>query len=114
MLAGKFFNATGAAHDAIYKETSILAAQVGPVTTHYLWVIEKFVNGSDDYIAKETKQHVHIFPCHSNLFYSFNTDLQPRQLFECGFWDCSEGHLMEMEMSDMRDCPSKVSADDDM
>lgn len=58
-LASKFFSATGAARDAIHKEASVLAAQVGPVATHYLRVMEKVVaNGSKDYLAKETKRYV--------------------------------------------------------
>lgn len=60
-LASKFFSAIGsAARDAIYKEASALAAQVGPVATHYLRVMEKVANGSEDYIAKETKRYVHV------------------------------------------------------
>ena len=38
----------------------------------------------------------------------------PGRLFERGFWDCGEGHLMEMEMLDARDTPSKASSDDGM
>jgi protein SMG6 len=40
--------------------------------------------------------------------------LWPGRLFERGFWDCGEGHLMEMEMLDARDSPSEASADDGM
>ncbi|KAI0001430.1 protein disulfide isomerase [Russula compacta] len=42
-LASKFFTATGAARDAIYKEASALAAKVGPVAAHYIRVMEKVV-----------------------------------------------------------------------
>jgi len=38
----------------------------------------------------------------------------PGRPFERGFWDCSEGHLMEMEMLDVRDFPSDASVDDGM
>jgi len=56
-LASKFFSAAGAARDAVYKEASVLAAQVGPVAAHYLRVMEKAaVSSSGDYIAKETKR----------------------------------------------------------
>ena len=64
-LASKFFSATGAARDAIYKEASALAAQVGPIATHYLRVMEKVVNGSEDYITKEKKRYVHVSRCHT-------------------------------------------------
>ncbi|KAI9439976.1 disulfide isomerase [Lactarius indigo] len=55
-LASKFFVATGAARDAVYKEAVSLAAQVGPAANHYLRVMEKVVNGSEDYITKESKR----------------------------------------------------------
>jgi protein disulfide-isomerase A6 len=55
-LASKFFTATGAARDSIYKEASIFAAEVGPAATRYLRVMEKMVNGAEDYIAKESKR----------------------------------------------------------
>ncbi|KAF8501647.1 disulfide isomerase [Russula emetica] len=55
-LASKFFTATGAARDAIYKEASALAAQVGPAATHYIRVMGKVVNGTEDYFTKESKR----------------------------------------------------------
>jgi len=55
-LASKFFTATGAARDAIYKEASVLAAEVGPAATHYVRVMQKVINGSEDYIVKESKR----------------------------------------------------------
>jgi Endoplasmic reticulum protein ERp29, C-terminal domain len=58
-LASKFFAATGAARDAIYKEASALAAQVGPAATHYIRVMEKVANGTEDYFVKESKRYVH-------------------------------------------------------
>lgn len=70
-LASRFFSATGAARDAIYKEASVLAAQVGPVATHYLRVMEKVVNGSEDYIAKETKRYVHVIQFRFNALMLF-------------------------------------------
>jgi protein disulfide-isomerase A6 len=57
-LASKFFAATGAARDAIYKEASALAAQVGPAAKHYVRVMEKVVSGKEDYFAKESKRYV--------------------------------------------------------
>jgi len=53
-LATKFFVATGAARDAIYKEAVSLAAQVGPAANHYIRVMEKVAKGSEDYITKES------------------------------------------------------------
>ncbi len=61
-LASKFFVATGAARDAVYKEAVSLAAELGPAANHYLRVMEKVVNGSEDYVAKESKRYVY-FPC---------------------------------------------------
>jgi len=55
-LASKFFTATGAARVAIYKQASVLAAEAGPAAAHYLRVMEKVVNGTEDYIAKESKR----------------------------------------------------------
>jgi protein disulfide-isomerase A6 len=60
-LASKFFTATGAARDAIYKEASVLVAEVGPAATHYLRVMEKVINGTEDYITKESKRYVGLF-----------------------------------------------------
>lgn len=60
-LAIKFFATTGAARDAIYKEASTLAVEVGPAATRYLRVMEKVVNGTEDYFSKESKRYVN-FP----------------------------------------------------
>ncbi|KAI0280771.1 thioredoxin-like protein [Russula aff. rugulosa BPL654] len=55
-LASKFITATGAARDAIYKEASALAAQIGPAAKHYIRVMEKVVSGKEDYFTKESKR----------------------------------------------------------
>ncbi|KAI0303760.1 thioredoxin-like protein [Multifurca ochricompacta] len=55
-LAMKFFSAHGTTRDAVYKEASTLAAEVGPSVYHYLRVMEKVVNGTEDYITKESKR----------------------------------------------------------
>lgn len=55
-LASKFFLATGAARDAIYKEAAVLAAEVGPAASHYVRVMEKVISGKEDYIVKESKR----------------------------------------------------------
>ncbi|KAI0783773.1 protein disulfide isomerase [Abortiporus biennis] len=55
-LAAKFFDATASARDSILKEASTIAATVGPAAKHYLRVMEKVVNGSDEYLEKESKR----------------------------------------------------------
>jgi len=55
-LASKFFTATGAARDAIYKQASVFAAEIGPAATHYVRVMEKVINGKEDYVTKESKR----------------------------------------------------------
>lgn len=55
-LASQFFAATGAARDAIYKDASQLAENLGPAATHYVRVMEKVVNGSEEYVEKEAKR----------------------------------------------------------
>ncbi|ESK94635.1 disulfide isomerase [Moniliophthora roreri MCA 2997] len=55
-LATKFFVATADARDAVYKEALTLASTVGDASKHYLRVMEKVVNGSEEYLEKETKR----------------------------------------------------------
>ncbi|PCH35051.1 disulfide isomerase [Wolfiporia cocos MD-104 SS10] len=55
-LATKFLDATGEARDAIYKDAAELAAAVGPAASHYVRVMEKVVNGSEEYVEKEAKR----------------------------------------------------------
>jgi protein disulfide-isomerase A6 len=55
-LANKFFVATGEARDSIYKEASILAAQAGASSKHYLRIMEKLTNGPGEYLEKESKR----------------------------------------------------------
>ncbi|KAI0058205.1 protein disulfide isomerase [Artomyces pyxidatus] len=55
-LASKFVVATGDARDALFKEASVLAAQIGPAAKHYVRVMEKVVNGTEDYVSKESKR----------------------------------------------------------
>lgn len=57
-LASQFVAAAGEARDAIYKDASALAASVGPTASHYVRVMEKVVNGSEEYLEKETKRCV--------------------------------------------------------
>lgn len=55
-LAEKFFDAQGHARVAIFAEAEALAKTVGPAAKHYIKVMEKVVNGSEEYLAKETKR----------------------------------------------------------
>lgn len=73
-MASKFITATGAARDAIYKEASALAAQVGPAAKHYIRVMEKVVSGKEDYFTKESKRYVY-------FALSLNSDLNREPLF---------------------------------
>ncbi|KAI0947637.1 hypothetical protein AcW1_009346 [Taiwanofungus camphoratus] len=55
-LASQFYAATGAARDAIYRDASALAAAAGPAAHHYVRVMEKVVNGSEEYVEREAKR----------------------------------------------------------
>lgn len=64
-LASQFFMAAGDARTEIYKEASELAAEVGPAAKHYMRVMEKVVNGTEDYVSKESKRCVFLYlACH--------------------------------------------------
>ncbi|KAI0754039.1 protein disulfide isomerase [Daedaleopsis nitida] len=55
-LATKFFEETAAARQTLFKEASNLAATLGAGAKHYLRVMEKVVNGSEDYLEKESNR----------------------------------------------------------
>ncbi|KAI0071063.1 protein disulfide isomerase [Panus rudis PR-1116 ss-1] len=55
-LAAKFFSATGDDRQTVLKEAEVLLKKAGEGAKHYLKVMEKVVNGSEEYIAKETKR----------------------------------------------------------
>ncbi|THV07431.1 protein disulfide isomerase [Dendrothele bispora CBS 962.96] len=55
-LASKFFVAAGDAKNSIYQEALGLASSVGEGSKHYLRVMEKIVNGTENYIEKEAKR----------------------------------------------------------
>lgn len=55
-LAAKFFEATSSARQTILKDASALAQTVGPAAKHYIRVMEKVVNGSEEYLQKEVKR----------------------------------------------------------
>jgi protein disulfide-isomerase A6 len=48
--------ATSDARDAIVKEASLLADEVGDTSKHYLRVMEKVVSGTEAYLEKEAKR----------------------------------------------------------
>ncbi|KAF8656274.1 hypothetical protein AX16_002710 [Volvariella volvacea WC 439] len=54
-LASKFFLAAGSARNSIYQEALALSSS-GASSKHYLRVMEKVVNGSEAYLAKESKR----------------------------------------------------------
>ena len=53
-LAAKFFEETAAARQTLLKEASDLASALGAGAKHYLRVMEKVVNGSEEYLQKES------------------------------------------------------------
>ena len=55
-LASKFFEATSDARHSIYKEASVLALKAGAASKQYLRVMEKVINGSENYLEKEAKR----------------------------------------------------------
>lgn len=52
-LAQQFFTAAGSARKRIFKDASALSKKIGVTSKHYIRVMEKVVNGSNDYIHKE-------------------------------------------------------------
>jgi protein disulfide-isomerase A6 len=55
-LASKFIVATADVRDSIYKEASMLAVQAGASSKHYIRVMEKLANGTEEYIEKEARR----------------------------------------------------------
>jgi len=55
-MANKFFAASGTARNSIYREALTLASKAGAGSKHYVRVMEKLVNGTEDYIEKESKR----------------------------------------------------------
>ncbi|EIN04877.1 protein disulfide isomerase [Punctularia strigosozonata HHB-11173 SS5] len=55
-LASKFFVAAADARSSIYQEALALAKAGGETSKHYLRVMEKVVNGTEDYVQKESKR----------------------------------------------------------
>jgi hypothetical protein len=57
-LAARFFAAEAKVKSEIFSEATVLAQTVGVAAKHYLRVMEKVVNGSEEYIQKETSRCV--------------------------------------------------------
>ncbi|EGN99256.1 hypothetical protein SERLA73DRAFT_182165 [Serpula lacrymans var. lacrymans S7.3] len=55
-LAQKFLVATSSARDSIYKEALALSGSVGSTASQYTRVMEKIIDGSEEYITKESKR----------------------------------------------------------
>ncbi|RPD60361.1 protein disulfide isomerase [Lentinus tigrinus ALCF2SS1-7] len=53
-LAAKFYEESASARQALLKEAGDLASTLGAGAKHYLRVMEKVVNGSEDYLEKES------------------------------------------------------------
>lgn len=59
-LASKFFLAASDARSSVYQEAVSLAKTAGSAGQQYLKVMEKVVNGSGDYLQKESSRYVNI------------------------------------------------------
>lgn len=55
-FASKFVSSVGDARNDIYKEAVAFATQAKIDAKHYIKVMEKVANGTEDYIVKETKR----------------------------------------------------------
>jgi protein disulfide-isomerase A6 len=55
-LANKFFTSAAGVRDSAYQEALTLAAAAGPASKHYIRVMEKVINGTEEYIHKEAKR----------------------------------------------------------
>jgi len=57
-LATQFFIGDAESRATIYKTATNLAAEVGDAAKHYVRAMEKVLNGTEDYVAKESKRCV--------------------------------------------------------
>ncbi|KZV64435.1 protein disulfide isomerase [Peniophora sp. CONT] len=55
-IASKFYSAEESTRQTILAEAATLADTIGPAAKHYLRVMEKVVNGTGDYLEKESKR----------------------------------------------------------
>lgn len=59
-LASKFFTAAVDAKTSILDEATALATSAGATAQHYLKVMNKIANGSEEYLQKESARFVNI------------------------------------------------------
>ena len=57
-MASRFVAATGAARDTLYKDAELFAGAFGPKYKYYLRVMEKVLNGTENYVEKESNRYV--------------------------------------------------------
>ena len=70
-MASRFIVATCDVRDTLYKDAQLLGQAFGPKYKYYLRIMEKVVNGTEDYVEKESKRYVlcdlvilgHLFTC---------------------------------------------------
>jgi protein disulfide-isomerase A6 len=61
VIASRFVNAAGAARDKLFSDAELLASAFGPQYKYYLRVMEKVLNGTEDYVTKEANRYVWLF-----------------------------------------------------
>ena len=55
-LASRFVVATGAARDTIYKDAELFGRAFGKKYKYYTRVMEKVINGTENYVEKESSR----------------------------------------------------------
>lgn len=55
-LANKFIVASGKSRDWIYQEALTVASKTGAASKHYIRVMEKLLNGAEEYVEIESKR----------------------------------------------------------
>lgn len=61
-LASQFFTALPSSRAELYDEAVVLGKDLGVGAAYYLKVMEKLVNGTENYVEKEAKRYVPSFP----------------------------------------------------
>lgn len=56
-LAQKFFTASPSVRNTLYSEALELVSTAGSAAKYYVRVMEKLINGSTEYIEKESKRY---------------------------------------------------------
>ena len=55
-MASRFLSATGSARDKLYSDAELLAGAFGSKYKYYLRVMQKVINGTEEYIEKESNR----------------------------------------------------------